>query len=117
MSIRNPENLDPALWESAGLRPITEEELESAFREDDWLVYDDQWISETCPSRKWTVCIPIHTDEEVKTLQNELRSALEGLLDHYVALVASGDAGFWNPEEEPQVIAARAALANTKGGA
>ena len=37
--------------------------------------------------------------------------ALEALLQHYVCLVNCGDCGNWNPEEEPVVIAARAALA------
>ena len=40
----------------------------------------------------------------------ELEGVLRGILDRYVTLVDSGDAGNWNPEEEPQVIAARAAL-------
>jgi len=39
------------------------------------------------------------------------REALQKLLDHYTALVNSGDAGNWNPEAEPVVIAARVALA------
>lgn len=36
--------------------------------------------------------------------------ALRGILNRYVGLVNSGDAGNWNPETEPEVIAARAAL-------
>ena len=32
------------------------------------------------------------------------------LLNHYVALVESGDAGFWDAEDEPVVIDLRAAL-------
>jgi hypothetical protein len=44
-----------------------------------------------------------------------LRAALEKLLDHYTALINSGDAGFWDPEEEPEVIEARAALENRHG--
>lgn len=39
-----------------------------------------------------------------------LYAALEGLLDHYVTLVNSGDAGNWDPEDEDHVKAARAAL-------
>ena len=39
-----------------------------------------------------------------------LREALEGMLDRYVSLVNCGDCGNWNPEEEPEVIAAREAL-------
>jgi hypothetical protein len=41
-----------------------------------------------------------------------LAEALETFVAEYVALVNSGDAGFWDPETEPKVIAARAALAS-----
>jgi len=56
------------------------------------------------------------------SVQEGVRGALEGLLKHYVALVESGDAGNWDAETEPQVIAARRALstlppASTEGGA
>lgn len=39
-----------------------------------------------------------------------MKQALEALLDHYCALVNSGDAGNWNPETEGVVINARAAI-------
>jgi hypothetical protein len=45
----------------------------------------------------------------------DLLAALEGLLTHYVTLVESGDAGSWDAEKEPQVIAARAAIARATG--
>lgn len=41
----------------------------------------------------------------------ELAAALERLLEHYIALENSGDAGYWDVEAEPEIIAARAALA------
>jgi hypothetical protein len=41
---------------------------------------------------------------------HKMREALEALLKRYVQLVDSGDAGFWNPEEEDVVINARQAL-------
>lgn len=44
----------------------------------------------------------------------ELLAACEGLLNKYVSLVNSGDAGFWNPEEEAEVIAARSAIASAR---
>lgn len=44
--------------------------------------------------------------EEVK----KLRRILRNLLEHYVGLVKSGDAGKWDPESEPSVRAARAVL-------
>ena len=40
-----------------------------------------------------------------------LAAALQALLSRYVELVNCGDCGFWNPEEEPEVIAARRQLA------
>jgi hypothetical protein len=39
-----------------------------------------------------------------------LREALAALLDRYTRLVNSGDAGFWDPEEEDEVKLARQAL-------
>jgi len=46
--------------------------------------------------------------------QEQLIQALQGLLDKYTMLVNSGDAGNWDPEEEPEVIAAHAALSATQ---
>jgi hypothetical protein len=43
--------------------------------------------------------------------------ALEDLLEHYTRLVNCGDCGLWDPETEPEVIAARVALARAKGDA
>ena len=43
-----------------------------------------------------------------------VRKALEDLLEHYVALVKSGDAGFWNPEHEEVVMNAREVLQRRK---
>jgi archaellum component FlaC len=39
-----------------------------------------------------------------------LEEALEGTVKCFVDLADSGDAGFWNPEEQSVIIAARAAL-------
>ena len=47
-------------------------------------------------------------------MSQELKQALEALLDRYTGLVNSGDAGNWNPETEAEVIAARTALARTQ---
>lgn len=46
--------------------------------------------------------------------RGELIAALRAITDHYVTLINSGDYGFWNPEEEAEVIAARAALAKAE---
>ncbi len=45
----------------------------------------------------------------------ELVEALVGLTDHYTQLVNCGDCGNWDPETEPQVIAARTAIAKALG--
>lgn len=45
----------------------------------------------------------------------ELLEALEAMINNYVALANSGDCGNWDPEEEPQIIAARAAIAKARG--
>lgn len=45
----------------------------------------------------------------------DLYEALQTMLKRYVDLAGSGDCGNWNPEEEAQVIAARAALAKARG--
>ena len=43
--------------------------------------------------------------------ENErMRAALRGITEHYIQLVNSGDAGSWDGEKEPEVIAARQAL-------
>lgn len=44
-----------------------------------------------------------------------LFEALTGLLQRYVSLASSGDCGHWDPEAEPEVIAARAALLLSQG--
>jgi len=38
-------------------------------------------------------------------------AVLVGMVDRYTELVNCGDGGFWNPEEDAAVIAARAVLA------
>jgi hypothetical protein len=43
-------------------------------------------------------------------MSDKMREALEGMVSMYVALVESGDAGFWDAEKVPQVTAARSAL-------
>ena len=65
--------------------------------------------------------------QEIETLQNSLREreeyvtelearikrleeALEGTVKWIVHLADSGDAGFWDVDEQPEIIAARDAL-------
>ncbi len=47
-----------------------------------------------------------HYMDRIKRLED----ALEGTVKRIVRLADSGDAGFWNPEEQSVIIAARAAL-------
>ena len=47
----------------------------------------------------------------------ELLAALQTMVAEHVQMVNSGDCGFWNPEDEAKVIAARAAIAKVTGGA
>lgn len=63
---------------------------------------------EQCDLEKGYSQTPLYTHPTPS--EARLREALEGLLNHYVELVLSGDAGFWDPEKEDEVIAARAAL-------
>jgi hypothetical protein len=45
----------------------------------------------------------------------DMLKALEQFVEEYVELVNSGDAGFWNPEDEDKVKFARAAISKAKG--
>lgn len=54
--------------------------------------------------------------ETLAAVNAELLEALEAFVAKYVQIADSGDCGFWNPEEEDFVIAARAAIAKAKGG-
>ncbi len=47
-------------------------------------------------------------------IEKELLAALEMVLRHYVELASSGDCGFWDPEEEDVVKAARAVIERAK---
>jgi hypothetical protein len=50
-----------------------------------------------------------------KDAMQEMLVALQTFLDRYVEMAASGDCGNWDPETEPHVIAARAAIAKATG--
>ena len=52
----------------------------------------------------------------IKDAAPELLAALKRFLDEYVALVESGDAGFWDVEQEEKVIQARAAISKATNG-
>ena len=56
-------------------------------------------------------CKEQRANAKLVTAAPELLDALKSLLDRYVGLVISGDAGNWDAETEDEVIAARAAIA------
>ena len=61
----------------------------------------------------------VYTTQHVKNLLAErdaLADALEFLLNEYIALANSGDAGNWLAEETPEGIKAIAALSSYRGG-
>lgn len=65
----------------------------------------------------------VHTDGRPEAEANarliasapDLAEALDQLLDLYVSLAVSGDAGSWDAEKEAEVKDARAALAKARG--
>lgn len=80
--------------------------------------------SESNQEKPWAVVAKIHIDRPAYDIMANARliaaapcllAALETLTKRYVGLASSGDCGFWNPEEEDEVIAARAALSRAKG--
>jgi uncharacterized SAM-dependent methyltransferase len=53
---------------------------------------------------------------EAKKRIEALEAGLRTMVGHYVELAGSGDCGFWDPEKEPEVIAARALLSPASEG-
>jgi len=45
----------------------------------------------------------------------DMYEALKALTDLYIELANSGDCGFWDPEKQPEIISAHAALAKAEG--
>ncbi len=67
-----------------------------------------------------TVNQPEQADEAIANARvvstaPELLDALKGMVAMYCDLVESGDAGYWDPEDTPEVKAARAAIAKAEG--
>ena len=50
------------------------------------------------------------SDQSYKEAFHRLHAAASTMLNKYVAQVSSGEAGYWNPEEEGSVIELRQAL-------
>ena len=49
-------------------------------------------------------------NKEEREIREQLIKSLKEVTEHYIALVNSGDCGFWNPEKEDEIIQARQAL-------
>lgn len=61
----------------------------------------------------WDDYVSQQQEEEIQKLQDRIKrleEALEGTVKWIVHLADSGDAGFWNPEEQSAIIVARSAL-------
>ena len=64
---------------------------------------------------EWIKCNKLNAlqSQEIIALKariKRLEEALEGTVKWIVRLADSGDAGLWNPEEQSEIIAAKAAL-------
>lgn len=71
--------------------------------------YDStKWCSEAA-----SICNSLNSRASLVEEVERLREALAALVNEYVELVKSGDCGFWGPEKEDEVIAARKALEKT----
>ena len=63
-----------------------------------------------CMKTQWMEDSQSKQIRELQERIKRLEEALEGTIKCFVDLADSGDAGFWNPDEQSVIIAARAAL-------
>ena len=96
--------------------------------DNDWFVDNDDENSAVqiiAPNRDDPVCIVVEgaafgrdrtldANARLIAAAPETLEAAKALLEHYLSLANSGDCGFWDPEEEEQVIAVRAAIAKAE---
>jgi len=54
--------------------------------------------------------------EEMTTVLRDMSDCLEDMTNHYAELANSGDCGFWDPEKESEVVAARKMIADVREG-
>lgn len=78
-------------------------------------LYFEQRPTKGEDSAHWANVYNAKNCREVAGQYGELLEALKDLTDHYVELINSGDCGAWDVEEEPKVIAARAAIQKAEG--
>jgi hypothetical protein len=60
---------------------------------------------------------PVEANARLIAAAPDLLQHLEAMVAHYVQLAGSGDCGLWDPENEVEVTAARAAIARATGTA
>lgn len=86
---------------------------------------DHNWDVQVWSSPNSRVCFVAHDGEKgnrtgqanarLISAAPDMYEALDKFVEHYVGMINSGDCGFWNPEDEDFVKAARAALAKARG--
>ena len=82
--------------------------------------HTEQW-SETCEAymseTKGNSCIEWiqNAAKEAAEERAALLAALEEQVERWCQMANSGDAGFWDPEKEPEIIEARALIAKARG--
>lgn len=91
---------------TARLRELSEDELNVMYPASKWAEPEKGREHH----KNWFQLIN-HADANLIAAAPDLLEALNGMISMYCELINSGDAGYWNPEEVPEVIAARAAIA------
>lgn len=86
---------------------------------------DHNWDVQVWSSPNRRVCFVAHDGEDgnptgkanarLIAAAPDLYEALSTFVEEYVSMIASGDCGNWNPEDEGFVKSARAALAKARG--
>ncbi|WP_458763622.1 hypothetical protein [Cupriavidus basilensis] len=93
-----------------------DERAAEAKRQADARAAEEQREHEAAAARQREKDALAAAEKRARDAAQTLLTALRGLVDHYVTLINSGDCGNWDPETEPQVIAARAAIAQATTG-
>ncbi len=90
----------------------------------DWYVSHNELTSDSLPGRNTIATMAAwlpHAEEEQRANARLIAAApclleaLRMMTSHYCNLVRSGDAGNWEPDAEPEVMQARAAIAKAEG--
>lgn len=73
------------------------------------------FMASDMPSGFFVTGVMSEADARLIAAAPDLMAALEGMTELYIRLAGYADCGFWNPETEPTVVSARAAIAKAKG--